>query len=251
VKPALILVLLFFLNCNKAEELAKEGHYHLKNQRYISALTLFEQALSEDRDNGLALLGKGICLLQSPLTLSIGESLIKRSISRLEEPGDKLTGYMKLSEAMDQTNNTQKAHAYLLKAYAEGLSSEVFFIEFARSFYSKKDTSGFLQTLENGLKTFPDSAELKYRSAVALAFYSKDYIKSAERIKEVPGDFFNASSKRYNQLQIFKKAGLEKEFNILLDKLKIEEDIASEELAKLVEIELQRRRPAWEVIIDF
>ena len=251
MKAALFFILLLALNCNKAEELAKEGHFHLKNERYISALTLFEQALAEDKENGLALLGKGICLLQSELTLSIGESLIKRSVSRLEEPADKLNAYMKLSKAMQQSNNKQKAHAYLLKAYADGLSSEEFFIEFARSFYAKQDTSGFLQTLENGLKTFPQSETLRYHSAVALAFYNKDYGKSAERLKQLPSHFFDDSAKRFNQLLIFKKAGIEEEFNILLDKMKKEDDVVYKELVNLVERELQRRRPSWEVAINF
>jgi tetratricopeptide (TPR) repeat protein len=251
MKAAIFFIFLLFLNCNKAEELAKEGHFHLNNERYISALTLFEQALAEDKDNGLALLGKGICLLQSELTLSIGESLIKRSVSRLEEPAHKLNAYMKLSEAMQQSNNKQKAHAYLLKAYADGLSSEAFFVEFARSFYAKQDTSGFLQTLENGLKTFPQSKILRYHSAIALAFYNKDYGKSAERLNELPSDFFDEAAKRFNQILIIKKAGMEKEFNILLDKMKKEEDVVYRELVNLVELESKRRRPSWEVAINF
>lgn len=248
---AAFFILVFTLHCNKSEELAREGHMHLKHGRYISALTLFEQALKENRESGLALLGKGICLLQSPLTIAIGESLIKRSIPRLELEADKMQAYLKLAEAMENDKQEKKAHAYLLKAYGDGLSSEQFFLKFSRSFYKKKDYPGLLQTLQNGLRSYPESIELQYRNAVAIARYAKDYKKSASLLKKIPIDFYDNEVKLYNLLQIYFSADLQEDYQRVIDKTREMKQIEYKELVRLVEQESQRRRPSWKTAPDF
>jgi tetratricopeptide (TPR) repeat protein len=134
----LILFIVFSSGCHNANSLARQGLKNLEQGKKITALKYFEEALDANKKNPLALYGKGKIMIESSLTVSLGQKLIENSLPRLDKEY-KTDAILSLGKSYAATNLYNKAIQILEASLSEGSQAPEIYMDL--SFY-------YLQTLE-------------------------------------------------------------------------------------------------------
>jgi len=84
-KSIIFIILSSLLFCNSSQKDAKIGIAFLEEGKQFTAYRFFEKALENNKDEPLALYGKGKIFLRSSETVQIGRELIRKSLPKLPE----------------------------------------------------------------------------------------------------------------------------------------------------------------------
>lgn len=179
----LLLLLLFNWQCRNANSIAKEGFKNLEQGKKITALRFFEEALDVNKNNPLALYGKGKILIESNLTFNLGQKLIETALPKLDSEY-KTDAVMTLAKSYARTNLYDKAIKYLEESIKNGVHVPDMFIDL--SFY-------YMQTLEKtkgrnillkGLETYPKSISIYIALAQTDLKYYNNYTSAIQTLEK-------------------------------------------------------------------
>jgi tetratricopeptide (TPR) repeat protein len=156
---AVIFFLLSLLNCRNSNFYAKEGIKNLHDGKKITALKFFEEALDSNKKNPLALYGKGKIMLESSLTMTLGQKLVENSLEKLD--AEYLSdAYISLAKSFAMTNLYDKAIEILEKGLEKNSSSPDIYRDLAFYYSQTLNYNKAKSVLSKGVEMFPEDADL-------------------------------------------------------------------------------------------
>ena len=144
----------------------------MNDKKTLTALNLFDQALEIDKDNSLALFGKGKIFVKETLTLNIGREMLFKSIPGLKDKPLRKEAYLLLFK----TSSGQESVKILQKAIMDQLVVDPELFQTLAEYQLEKDQiKEAVFTYESGIKKCPDDITLKKNLGVVFASRLKSY----------------------------------------------------------------------------
>ena len=187
-----------FTGCKNADYYAHEGLKHLQQGHKITALRNFETAYEKDKDNPLALYGKGIILIDSGITIDMGLESLEKAIPGLSDIEYKADAYLKLARGYKGLKKDTKAIHKLEEAIKNKVDDARIYHVLAGLYLNlpvkkedkKKNFERALTLYQEGVKRFPEDAALNREYGIhlltdlkleieALQFLEKSNVASA------------------------------------------------------------------------
>lgn len=216
--------LIFLISCGKAPEKTKRGFQYLAQNKEISALNAFNEALADDPDHPRALLGVAILMSRNPLTYSIAYRKVRRALQNLDDKKDRKKAYEIFAKITDANENYKENQKVLSKCIKEEkIESEEVLYYLARAYREEKLYKNANEILEK--YAGKNMKKMNLYHAVILAqdlYWYKDALKKAEiaglpdNIKKID----DSERKKYLFfMQLYYKNGMRKKAVHLVDTL--------------------------------
>lgn len=222
---------LFFLSfillssCSNAPEKTKEGFQFLKENKEISALNAFNEALKDDPDHPKALLGVAILMSRNPLTYSIAYRKVQKALEALKNKNDRKIAYEIYAQITDTNESYKENQKNLLKCIEkENIVSEKILYYLARAYRKDKLFKKADQILSKYSK--PTMSKVLFYHGVILA---QDFYRYPSAFKKVESSGFlkdltktNEASrkKKFFLIKLYYKTGEKKKAVHLLDEMR-------------------------------
>ncbi|MDH4261423.1 MAG: hypothetical protein OEV78_00090 [Spirochaetia bacterium] len=182
-----ILLSAALFNCQNANKLAKLGLKNLEQGKKITALKYFEEALDSNKKNPLALYGKGKIMIESSLTLNLGQKLIESSLPKLDK--EYVTdAILSLGKSYASTNLYNKAMQILEKAISEGNHAPEIYMDLSFYYIQTLEKNQARNILLKGIQANPKSDRLYITlSSMDLKYFNDHYsaISSLEKAYQI------------------------------------------------------------------
>jgi len=180
----ILMVSVFLLNCNSANKLATAGIQSLQEGKKLEALKLFEMALEKNDSNPLALYGSGKILIESTITLDIGQQRLAESIENLSVKEYRLDAAATLANSYARVNSYDKAIEVLEDSVSKKIYSEKLFEELAFYHLQVMNPKKAIETLEKGSFLYPDKTIFYIRIAQIMANNQRNPYQALTKITE-------------------------------------------------------------------
>jgi len=154
-----LLAIIALADCHNSNSLAIQGLKFLDQGKKITALKYFEEALDANKKNPLALYGKGKIMIESSLTMSLGQKLIESSLPKLDKKY-KTDAVLSLGKSYAATNLYGRAIKVLEESLAEGNQDVDLYLDLSFYHLQNLEKNPARNILVKGLAANPKSMRL-------------------------------------------------------------------------------------------
>ena len=184
---AVFFLTAFFFSCHNANSLAKQGLKNLEQGKKITALKFFEQALDANKKNPIALYGKGKIMMESNLTISLGQRMVESALPNLDKKY-KTDAILSLGRSYAATNVYDQAIKVLAGSIETGNHAPEIYIDLSFYYLQILEKNQARNILVKGLSANPKSTALLSAMANLDIKYFHNYyaaIKSLENAIQI------------------------------------------------------------------